>query len=86
MEKKLKLRPHEIDRINDYANVFSTEAGKRVLDDLEISFGGLCYTKGDSHDTAFKEGQREVLMRIKGFLDYLKYELEIEEEEENKEI
>jgi hypothetical protein len=50
-----------------------------VLDDLEASFGGSCYTKGDSHDTAFREGQREVLLRIRQMISLSGCEVEEEE-------
>ena len=71
-----KLRRDLVPIVSDYANTFGTDSGKRVLDDLEKSFGGSCYTKGDPHDTAYREGQRDVLMRIKELISYAGLEIE----------
>lgn len=79
-----KIRRDLVPIVSDYANTFGTDSGLRVLDDLEKSFGGSCYTKGDSHDTSYKEGQRDILTRIKELISYSG--LEVEEEEENAEI
>ena len=79
---QLKLRRSLVDIVSYYARTFETTSGLKVLDDLEKSFGGSCYTKGDSHDTAYREGQRDVLTRIKQMISYAG--LEVEEEEEEK--
>jgi hypothetical protein len=82
MSRKLKFRNKEqLERRQDLAITFSTDAGKRVLEDFEQSFGGDCYTKGDPYDTAFREGQRNVLLRIKQGISDLQCEIEIEEEQ-----
>jgi len=81
---RLKIRRDLVPIVADYANTFGTDSGLRVLDDLERSFGGSCYSKGDPHDTAYKEGQRDILVRIKELISYSG--LEVEEEEENAEI
>ena len=81
---RLKIRRDLVPIVSDYANTFGTDAGLRVLDDLERSFGGSCYSKGDPHDTAYKEGQRDILVRIKELISYSG--LEVEEEVENAEI
>ena len=83
--EKLKLRRSLVDIVSAYANTFGSNSGMKVLDDLEKSFGGSCYSKGDSHDTAYREGQRDVLMRIKQMISYSGLEVE-EEEEENATI
>ena len=69
--------------VSAYGSVFLSDQGQRVLDDLEASFGGSCYTKGDSHDTAFREGQREVLLRIRQMISLSGCEVEEEEDAEN---
>ena len=74
-----KIRRDLVPIVSDYANTFGTDSGLRVLADLEISFGGSCYTKGDPHDTAYREGQRDVLTRIKELISYSG--LEVEEED-----
>ena len=80
---QLKLRRSLVDIVSAYANTFESASGLKVLDDLEKSFGGSCYTKGDSHDTAYREGQRDVLTRIKQMISHAGLEVEEENEEEN---
>jgi hypothetical protein len=79
-----KIRRDLVPLVSDYADTFGTDSGLRVLADLEKSFGGSCYSKGDPYDTAYKEGQRDILVRIKELISYSG--LEVEEEEENAEI
>lgn len=79
----LKIQRRLVPTVSAYAAVFDSDQGKKVLEDLELSFGGSCYTKGDSHDTAFREGQREVLIRIRQMISLSG--CEVEEEEDVKE-
>lgn len=53
--------------IEDYKVVFGSENGKRVLSDLEKRCHEFMTThqKGDSHESAFLEGQRSILIFIK---------------------
>lgn len=53
-------------RRDDYETVFSSEAGQRVLADLMASFhmGRSSHTSGDSHETAFREGERHVVLHV----------------------
>lgn len=80
---QVKLRRSLVDIVSAYARTFETSSGLKVLNDLEMSFGGSCYTKGDSHDTAYREGQRDVLTRIKQMISYSGLEVEEEEGEQN---
>ena len=80
-----KIRRSLVPIVSAYANTFGTPDGFRVLEDLELSFGGSCYTKGDPYDTIYREGQRDVLTRIKRMISYSGLEIE-EEEEENATI
>lgn len=49
----------------DYQSAFDTKEGKRVLDDLKSAYyHRSSHTKGDPHETAFREGQRSVIIRI----------------------
>ena len=49
----------------DYRITFDTQEGKRVLDDLTSDYyHRSSYTKGDARETAFREGQRSVTIRI----------------------
>lgn len=52
----------QIDR--DYQAAFAGREGEAVLADLIARFGGVTYTRGDPHHTAFREGQRSVLEHI----------------------
>ena len=64
IEKKLKQLK------TDYKTVFNTDEGQRVLSDLEKRCHFLTTTniKGDSHESAYMEGQRSVLLFIKQML------------------
>ena len=79
----VKIQRRLVPTVSAYGAVFLSDQGQRVLDDLEDSFGGSCYTKGDSHDTAFREGQREVLLRIRQMISLSGCEVEEEEDAEN---
>lgn len=55
----------------DYRAVFSTEEGKRVLEDLGV-FAGLQadgFAPGDPHLTAYNAGRRSVALRILEMLE-----------------
>ena len=64
IEKKLKQLK------TDYKTVFNTDEGQRVLSDLEKRCHFLTTTniKGDSHESAYLEGQRSVFLFIKQML------------------
>lgn len=55
----------------DYKTVFQSEAGQRVLDDLKkrCSFHTTTHIKGDSHESAFLEGTRSVVLFINNMLN-----------------
>jgi len=59
-----------LELIEDYKIVFGSENGKRVLSDLEKRCHEFVTThqKGDSHESAYLEGQRSVLIFIKNAL------------------
>ena len=54
----------------DYKSIFNSDEGSRVMADLEKSCHFLSTTniKGDSHESAYMEGQRSVLLFIKQML------------------
>ena len=57
-----------------YKEVFATEAGKVVLDDLMKSNYFFTSTQtGDSHETSFNEGRRSVILAI---LNYVSLDIE----------
>ena len=53
-----------------YKIVFGSDQGKRVMEDLEkrCHFWSTTNIKGDSHESAYMEGQRSVLLFIKQML------------------
>ena len=53
-----------------YQYIFNTDEGKNVLSDLEkrCHFWSTKNVKGDSHESAYMEGQRSVLLFIKQML------------------
>lgn len=53
-------------RREDYETVFSSASGKRVVADLMATFhvGRSSHVAGDSHETAFREGERHVVSHI----------------------
>ena len=52
---------------DNYQYIFNTEEGKQVLSDLEkrCHYHSTTNVKGDSHESAYMEGQRSVLLFIK---------------------
>jgi len=54
----------------NYKTIFNTDEGKRVLVDLEkrCHYHSTTNVKGDSHESAYMEGQRSVLLFIKSML------------------
>ncbi len=65
-KKKLDAGQKRLSRIHDYKRLFSSEQGQRVLSDLLQNHFVMrhTYTKGDPMGTVFKEGQRNVVLRI----------------------
>ena len=54
----------------NYKYIFNTDVGKEVLADLEkrCHYHSTTNVKGDSHESAYMEGQRSVLLFIKSML------------------
>jgi hypothetical protein len=54
----------------NYKFIFNTEEGKQVLTDLEkrCHYHSTTNVKGDSHESAYMEGQRSVILFIKSML------------------
>ena len=57
--------------IKNYKIVFNSEDGKKVIEDLEKRCHEFVTThdKTNSHETAFLEGQRSVLIFIKSMIN-----------------
>ena len=54
----------------NYKHIFTSDEGKEVLSDLEkrCHYHSTTNVKGDSHESAYMEGQRSVLLFIKTML------------------
>tara|TARA_R110002126_G_scaffold157128_1_gene304633 strand:+ start:90 stop:311 length:222 start_codon:yes stop_codon:yes gene_type:complete len=54
-----------------YKQIFESETGKIVLEDLKkrCSFYTTSHIKGDSHESAFLEGTRSVILFINNMLN-----------------
>ena len=54
----------------DYKIVFGSDEGLRVLDDISKRCHefNTTHVKGDSHESAFYEGQRSIMVFIKSIL------------------
>ena len=54
----------------NYKYILNTDEGKEVLSDLEkrCHYHSTTNVKGDSHESAYMEGQRSVLLFIKSML------------------
>ena len=69
------MEPKELEKFlqelqKNYKFIFNTEEGKKVLADLEkrCHYHSTTNVKGDSHESAYMEGQRSVLLFIKSML------------------
>ena len=53
-----------------YKIVFESDHGKEVMKDLEkrCHYNATTNVRGDSHESAYREGQRSVLLFIKNML------------------
>ena len=69
-EASKKLEQYVKNLKTNYKMIFSSDEGKEVLSDLEKR----CYhhtttnVKGDSHESAYMEGQRSILLFIQAML------------------
>ena len=53
----------------DYETTFSTKEGERVLADLESAYYHRSSFTKDPYETAFNEGSRAVIVRIKNLIN-----------------
>lgn len=67
----MKAKKGQAGRIIDYQYTFGTEQGKRVLLDLMRAHHILSpsYINNDPHETSFREGERNVILRILGIVN-----------------
>ena len=69
-EANKKLEQYVKNLKTNYKMIFSSDEGKQVLSDLEKRCHHHTTTnvKGDSHESAYMEGQRSILLFIKPML------------------
>ncbi len=68
-ERSKKVAKNSVSRIQKYQRVFSGPEGQEVLDDLMRTHHMMGTTfDGDTTKTIFREGERNVVLRILGIL------------------
>ena len=69
-DKEKHFERYVQDLKKNYQYIFGTDEGKQVMSDLEkrCHFYHTTNIKGDSHESAYMEGQRSVLLFIKSML------------------
>ena len=58
--------------IKQYKTVFGSNDGKMVMNDLEkrCFYNVTTFSKGDTNETSFYEGQRNVLLFVKSMINH----------------
>ena len=61
-----------IQLVKDYKITFGSDEGKRILDDLKkrSHFYNTTHVKGDSHESAYYEGQRSLVVFIESLINH----------------
>jgi len=59
-----ELHKEHAELVENYKECFSTPAGEKVLKDLEAAYGNRISFSSDPYQTAYKEGQRSLFLRI----------------------
>jgi hypothetical protein len=70
-EKQIKeIQKHLTELKKDYQFIFASSEGGNVLADIEkrCHYHSTTNVKGDSHESAYLEGQRSVILFIKSML------------------
>ena len=69
-EANKKLEQYVKNLKTNYKMIFSSDEGKEVLSDLEkrCHHHTTTHVKGDSHESAYMEGQRSILLFIQAML------------------
>ena len=69
-EANKKLEQYLLSLKTNYKIIFTSDEGKQVLSDLEkrCHYHSTTNVKGDSHESAYMEGQRSVVLFIKSML------------------
>jgi hypothetical protein len=68
---QLKQLERQLKQLREaYKQIFNSDEGKLIISDLEkrCHYHSTTNVKGDSHESAYMEGQRSVLLFIKSML------------------
>lgn len=82
MAEPLRLNEQQVQRLQSFLDVFKSEKGQRVLEELRKDYCGSCFDE-NPYTMAFKEGRRAVILDIEWTLKNFNRELVVEKEEEN---
>lgn len=84
---KTSMKKKREENIKRYQRVFNSEDGKIVLRDLMkvCHLADLSMLDGDTHETAFREGERSVILRILKTINADPYDSITEYFEDNQE-
>jgi hypothetical protein len=71
------MTPDELKQM--YRRVFDTEDGQKVIDDLKARFWfhAPVHAPGDTHETAYRDGQRSIVLSLIAMLQEDNRELPI---------
>ena len=81
IEEKEELSVEAKQRIEDYKFVFSSEEGKRVLEDMGLTYNGPTLFSENGLSMAYLVGQRDVYFDILAMVEYKEKPLKKEEVE-----
>lgn len=59
-----ELHKEHAELVENYKQCFTSPAGAKVLQDLEAAYGHRISFSSDPYATAYKEGQRSMVLRI----------------------
>lgn len=71
--------------IKAYKNLFDSDFGRMVLDDLRVEYCSGSFVPGDPYYTAYNEGQRSVVLALEAVLS-MELPEQINADEEEKEV
>jgi hypothetical protein len=79
----LRLNEQQVQKLQTFLDVFKSEKGQRVLEELRKDYCGSCFHENPVR-MAFLEGQRQVVLDIEWTLKNFDKELIVEKENENQ--
>lgn len=77
----MKLTKEQYKQASLYFQTFTSQQGSEVFADMKASYCGATYAPGDTHQTAYQEGQRSVVLAIEFLLACVQHGVEVEDDE-----